>query len=220
MLSSQFLSSHCIFAAAVNAFRNASEEARAAPEQRAVVNAFKNAMQGLSKDEEVGVVEYLQRLLQIPGNLESDKRKLNSAEHQIDFKLAKKGGVLIDGGNIILGDELISRTGWSQEVLEQKIHERKIFKMPHWVEYVWGDDYFPAFFADSRYDLDSLETVSKALRAYDGLRKYRFFTTPDPMLSDRTPLEALVDKDLDQVLISVRAFRKRSPQLRLKAKLK
>lgn len=212
MFSPQFLSSYCFFSAAVNTFQNSPEMARTVPEQKTVVNAFKKATQGMSEQDKKDFVDYMQCLLHLPKNFERDEFDRYSIEYELDRVLAKRGDCLIDEGHIILVDEFINRTGTSQDALAQKLRERRIFKMPDWVHLVWGDDYFPAFFADSRYDLDSLETVSKALRAYNGIRKYRFFTTSDPSLGNRTPLEALLNGNLELVLSAAKAFRKRSPK--------
>lgn len=211
MLSPQFLSSYCFFTAAVSIFQNSPEMAKTGPEQKAVVSAFKRATLGMSEKDQKALIEYIQRLLHLPKDFERDEFDRYSTEHELDRVLAKRGDCLIDEGHIILVDEFINRTGTSQEVLAQKLRERRIFKMPDWVHLVWGDDYFPAFFADSRYELESLESVSKVLRAYDGIRKYRFFTTSEPSLGNRTPLEALLDGKLELVLKAAKAFRKRSP---------
>lgn len=215
MFPTQFLSSYCIFSAAVSAFQNTSEETRLAPEQREVKNAFKKATLGMSEKDEAAFIQYVQRLFQQPKNFESNRFELYFAEHKLDHALAKNGGSLIDEGAIIIVDDFIQATGIGQEALAQKLRERRIFKMPDWVHLVWGDDYFPAFFADSQYDLCSLEAVSKALRAYNGIRKYRFFTTSDPSLGNRTPLEAIGDGDLALVLKAVKLFHKRSPPVKL-----
>lgn len=215
MFPTQFLSSYCIFSAAVSAFRNTPEETRLVPEQREVKNAFKKATQGMSKKDEAAFIQYVQRLFQQPKNFESDRFDRYFAEHKLDHALAKSGGSLIEEGAIIIAGDFITATGISQETLAKKLRERLIFKMPDWVYLVWGDDYFPAFFADSQYDRCSLEAVSKALRAYNGIRKYRFFTASDPNLGNRTPLEAIGYGDLGLVLTAVKVFHKRSPPVKL-----
>lgn len=183
MFPPQFLSSYCIFAATVSAFRSSQEIAATVPEQKAIVDAFKKATQGMSYREQKAFIEYGQCLFHLPKESRRDELNRYSAEVALDHALGKRGAWLIDDGSIIIVDEFIIRSGIGQDVLTQKLLERRIFKMPDWVHLVWGDDYFPAFFADSRYDLNSLETVSMALRAtYNGIRKYRFFTTSDSSL--------------------------------------
>jgi hypothetical protein len=73
---------------------------------------------------------------------------------------------------------------------------------------IFGEELYPAFFVDSKYERSSLEAVSMALRASPGERKYRFFITPSPLLENKTPLDALAGGELERVIIAAKAFRK------------
>jgi hypothetical protein len=210
MSAAQFLSSYCFFTAAVSAYQNTPENERAVPDQRAIVRAFKKATDGMSEKDQKPFIEYVQYLLQQPEDFKREEFARDFAKLWLDRELGKKGAKLIDGGGIVPVAEFIVRANTNHEVLTQKLRERRIFKMPEWVNCVWSEDYYPAFFADPRYDLALLETVSKALRADNGAAKFRFFTTPNAELENKTPLEVLAGGDLERVLAAVKTFRKRA----------
>jgi len=69
-----------------------------------------------------------------------------------------------------------------------------------------GGSYYPAFFADHKYDRRDLEKVSKALAGLSGGSKWGFFTTPRISLGNKTPLEALAKGKLDLVLVAAAGF--------------
>lgn len=210
MFSTRFLSSYCLFTAAVSAYRNTPEEVRAAPEHKAVVQAFKKATLGMSEKDKTAFIEYVLSLLHQPEDFRRDKCQRDRGEANLDRELGERGDWLVDDGSIISEAELIKRTGISHEVLAKKLRERRIFQLVDRYFPVWSDGYFPAFFADSKFDRGLLEIVSQALGAENGTRKYRFFTTPDPTLGNKTPLNVLADGDLDLVLSAVKPFRKRA----------
>ena len=223
MTSTQFLSSYCIFSAAVSAFHGSQQPAGADLDSQAVANAFKKATTGMSRPELTRLTEYLQWLIEQPGFVARDRSRAYFAEFSLDHTLARRGGNLIEEGSLITAAELMERTGTGEERLAELVSERRVFKMPDWTASVYGEDYYPCFFAESKYDWTSLTTVSKALLGADGARKFRFFTTPSPDLDNQTPLEVLeikgqrgnaseFEQKLERVLLAVKQFRKRAPQ--------
>jgi hypothetical protein len=212
MYSTRFLSSYCLFTAAVSAFRSAVHLDRSDADTKAIADAFKKATAGMSEKDQKSVLEYLRWLIDQPRRFELIKIDRSSAERDLDYKLAKRGGWLIDDGGIIPADEFMARTGLTEEVLAEKVRERRLFKMPSCVDLVWSEVYYPSFFADPSFDPTLLEAASQALRAANGVRKYRFFTTPDPELGGKTPLNVLAEGDLERVLLAAKRFRRRAPQ--------
>jgi hypothetical protein len=228
MTSAQFLSSYCIFSAAVAAFRSGLlPPDRSDADSKAVAKAFREATKGLAQSDLVRVTEYLNWISAQPDYVESARTQAYATEFRLDRAMARTGRELIDDGTLITATELCLRTGTAEGHLLQLVRERKIFTMPHWVEGVFGEDYYPAFFAESHYDWVSLTVVSEALLGIDGIRKFRFFTTEHTDLDNQTPLKILaaatqhgdvveLEQVLERVLLAVKEFRRRAPKLRLK----
>ena len=72
-----------------------------------------------------------------------------------------------------------------------------------------GKNYYPAFYADSRLDRRYLEKVCRALGGLPGTVKYHFFTSKSFYLGSKTPLEALVDGRLADVMVAATACAER-----------
>ena len=72
-----------------------------------------------------------------------------------------------------------------------------------------GENYYPAFYTDHDYDRRALEKVSKTLGGLPASSKYHFFTSKSHYLGSKTPLEALKEGRLDEVLIAATGFAER-----------
>lgn len=210
MFSSQFLSSYCVFSAAVSAYRGMPEDARSAPEDKTVADAFGKATAGMSKKEQAALLLFVLRLIQQPEAFARNKYHRENLEWALDQELGKQILRLIEDGHVLIEADFLTRAGITKENLSQKLHERRLFSIPEWIHKDLGEEYYPAFFVDPQYDASLLETVSMALRASSGARKYRFFTTPDPALGGKIPLEVLGAGELEPVVNAARAFRKRT----------
>lgn len=210
MVSSQFLASYSFFTAAVSAYRGTPDDARSVPEEKTVADAFSKATAGMPKEEQTALLLFVLRLIQQPEQFEKNKHHRDSIEWALDLKITKQfPGAIID--NLFLIEaEFLRQAGMTKETLSQKIRERRIFAIPRWAHNEQGEEYYPAFFVDPQYDTSLLESVSMTLRASNGARKYRFFTTPDPMLASKTPLEILASGELESVTAAAKAFRKRT----------
>jgi hypothetical protein len=206
MPSSQFLSSYCIFSAAVNSFKNTDREARNAPEQDAVINAYKTATRGMSGRDEKEFNEYIERVIQLPSKTATEKFEHRLMEHQLDKAIEEKTDFLIEESHLLHLDEFSIRSGFTHERLAQRVREQRMFKFS-W----FGDDYLPNFFLGERYEIDELEQISVALGNCSGPRKYRFFTSSNPEIQNRSPLEAVLLSELNQVLAAAKLFRKNTP---------
>lgn len=69
-----------------------------------------------------------------------------------------------------------------------------------------GENFYPAFYAHHEYDRRSLEKTSKALGDLPAASKYQFFTSPSHCLAGKTPLQALQQGSLQQVLTAAAGF--------------
>ncbi len=210
MFSSQFLSSYCVFSAAVSAYRGMPEAARNAPEDKIVANAFGKATAGMSKKEQAALLLFVLRLIQQPEAFTRSKHHRENLELALDRELRKQISWLIEDEQVLIEADFLARAGITSENLSKKLRERRVFNIPEWIHRDLGEEYYPAFFVDPQYDASLLETVSMALRASPGARKYRFFITPDPALGSKSPLEVLAAGELEPVVNAARAFRKRT----------
>lgn len=69
-----------------------------------------------------------------------------------------------------------------------------------------GENYYPAFYADADLDRRSVEKVSKALGQLPAASKYFFFTSKSSFLGAETPLEALKNGRIADVLVAAAGF--------------
>lgn len=208
MPSPIFLSSYCLFKSALHAFLEAPEGERSNLSERDVMSAFKCAIQELPPHEEKKFLEYALEVLQLPRTLHEAASRRRMVQWRLDLAIAKNGENLIDDGSIIFIEEFLRRTGLSEDAFAQKLKDRKIFRMPSRVQFVWGKTYVPAFFADAKFDLCALERASQALRACNGIEKYRFFTTAVDALGKRTPLDVIAAGGIELVLDEAKLFRR------------
>ena len=106
---------------------------------------------------------------------------------------------------ILPAGEFADALGVSREDLNKKVAAHRLFTME-----LGGENYHPAFYLDLGVDRKKLERVSWALGDISGWRKWQFFTTPKGSLGDKTPLQALKDKDsLETVVTSALGFAER-----------
>lgn len=71
-----------------------------------------------------------------------------------------------------------------------------------------GENYYPAYYADSTLERRALERVSKVLGALPAPSKHHFFTSKSTMLQE-TPLEALRKGREAEVLVAAASFAER-----------
>ena len=72
-----------------------------------------------------------------------------------------------------------------------------------------GENYYPAFFADPKYDRRSLEKVSKALGGLPASVKFHFFMSKFHSLGNLTPLNALAEGLLTKTLAAAKGYAER-----------
>jgi hypothetical protein len=72
-----------------------------------------------------------------------------------------------------------------------------------------GENYYPAFYADVSLDRRSIEEVCKALDSLPSTSKFHFFTSKSTYLGVKTPLEALKEGRLADVLAAATGYAER-----------
>jgi hypothetical protein len=102
----------------------------------------------------------------------------------------------IAAGRLITGGEMSRRLGITMQSLSAALKAKRMFA----VKGPRGMYYYPAFFADGKYDRGMLEEVSQALGDLPASSKWYFFTTERLSLDGRTPLEALTKGKRQPVL--------------------
>lgn len=209
-----FLAAHHLFSAAVVAFRNTPKAEHAALPDKEVAEAFDAATRGLEPKEKVALVQYVGQLLSLPEKVADERSNRRLSEYRLDSALQAKTEAMRRDGILITTAELLKRTGMREETLTAMLKQHRIFKMPriYRIDCDGDPDYFPAFYADKKTNLDRLGKVSAAMRALDGLRKFRFLITPEPSMENRMPLEVIANNpdELELILEKARVFRKRS----------
>lgn len=210
MFSSQFLALYCFFTAAVAAYRSTPEDTRNSPDVKTGADAFGRATAGLSSEEQTALLMFMLRLIQQPEEFKRNRVYQDRIESNRDKDIAKQFPQIVNEKLIIIESEFLARAGITKEDLSQMLREHRIFSIPEWIHKDLCEKYYPAFFVSPRYNRSSLEVISMALRASPGERKYRFFTTPDVELGNRSPLEALGMGELEKVVNAAKAFRRRT----------
>lgn len=208
MALSQFPRFYSVFAAAVTAFRNSAEESRSSPDAKAVAMAFKKATSGMSLEEKTQLIQFVLRSLQLPEEFEQSQDWCLIRESSLDRDVVETITTPAGSQHVIARAEFLKRAGFAQNALNEKIRQHRIFKVPKLLNHIFNGEYYPTFFVDEKYDTSSIEKVSMALSSCSGPRKYRFFTTPNALLNNQTPLEALADRKLETVITVARDFRK------------
>ena len=170
------------------------------------------AMLGLSKTEKVAIVDYLERLQRVPATVEAERTDRRHNAYMLDAALEANLEAMRRDDTLITRAELLERTGMFDEALTAMLKKHRIFKLPRIrnVDFEGDPDYFPAFYAGEEIILHLAGTVSAAMRALDGLRKFQFFITPEPSLENRTPLDVITNspEKFKVVMECARAFHK------------
>lgn len=219
MPSALFLSSYGLFKSALGAFLETSEDARLKPNEHDVIDAYQSVTNGLSQQDKKQFVKFAYWLLELPGKHHDAATTRRLAEWRLNYAVVASSENLIADGSIILIDEFLRRTGLDQATFLEKLKHGRVFKMPSRMEFVRGKTYVPAFFADAKFDLRTLETASVMLRKCSGIEKFRFFTTPLEVLGNQTPLDIIAAEGGERVLAEVKTFRRELSSIKAYRKL-
>lgn len=132
------------------------------------------------------------------------------AQHENDeflatMRLQEQARRVKDAANhkLLSSGEMAARIGVTTQALSAAVRAQRMFVLAG----PSGGNFFPAFFADTKYDRPVLAKVSKMLGGLSGGSKWDFFTTPRISLKGRTPLEALAKGNIEEVMAAAAAFR-------------
>ncbi len=114
----------------------------------------------------------------------------------------------IERGELITQDELVTRVGGNRRWVNNALKAGRVFSL----QAPSGGGYFPSFFAESSYDRRALGRVSKVLPRLPGPGKYFFFISESLSLG-MTPLQALAEGRVQEVLICAAGFAERLGRL-------
>ena len=128
---------------------------------------------------------------------------------QATFERLLATGELLDQATF-----LESKPGWTVRSLARALRQHRLFRLE-----VGGVRAYPAFYADRRYDIHTLETVCKLLGDIPDGSRWLFFTQPKGSLAipanqgqrgvPRTPLQAIEAGEFDLVMRSAIGFSQR-----------
>lgn len=179
--------------------------------KRNVEMAYNEATKGMSKNDKEAMVYFLRNTVdQIAEKIGATKLEVLSQAH-------KENSHFIDNlkteAEIARAEHIASKKllpsgafqetlGISKQAISKAVKENRMFAIlgPS------GENFYPAFFSEEKYDRRNLEKVCKALGTLPGASKWQFFTTPKGSLDGKTPLEALALGHVDAVMISAAGF--------------
>lgn len=114
---------------------------------------------------------------------------------------ARRSLDIVEGLLISVG-QLAMLLGLSEQAIDGARVAGRIFGF----ETSEGRHEYPAFYADAGMPRQDLEDVTLALGEVPPSGKWQFFTTPKMSLDGRSPLQALVEGDLQAVMRSAAGF--------------
>jgi hypothetical protein len=97
---------------------------------------------------------------------------------------------LADSGELLSSAELAARLQVSRQAINQRVGTGSLF----FLDGPNGATYFPAFFADDKYEKRALRKVVRALDGQSGANKWLFFTSARVSLGGLTPLDIIAGK--------------------------
>jgi hypothetical protein len=111
----------------------------------------------------------------------------------------------IDSKDLLSPKEFQDALGISRQSVNEAVKARRMFALlgPS------GENYYPAFYADSELNRREVEKVSKVLGGVPSASRYHFFTSKSMFLGTLTPLQALKKGRLEDVLIAATAYKER-----------
>jgi fructose-specific phosphotransferase system component IIB len=173
--------------------------------------AYNEATKGMPKSEIMAMVHYFHQTIdQIaerngvteakvsPRVQQENKRFIDNLKNEAESARAKH----IASKKLLPPSAFQEKLGISKQAISKAIKENRMFAVlgPS------GENFYPAFFAEEKYDRRHLEKVCKALGTLPGGSKWQFFTTAKGSLDGRTPLEALAVGEVDAVIIAADGF--------------
>lgn len=144
------------------------------------------------------------RLVEMPTPPNDDAENRAFLEN-LETQSREKRAELTRTGQLIEAKELARRLGITVQAVSKALKAKKLFDL----ECEGGKRLYPAFYADPELSRATLGEVTRFLDDAPGSAKWQFFTRPKLSLNRRTPLQALKEGDLNQVLFAAQGFLER-----------
>lgn len=124
---------------------------------------------------------------------------------KLEQESRERRAALANSGQLIEAKELANRLGITVQAISKALKAKKLFDL----ECEGGKRLYPAFYADPDLSRATLGEVTRFLDDAPPSAKWQFFTRPKLSLNHRTPLQALKDGDLSQVIFAAQGFLER-----------
>ncbi|BCQ28132.1 hypothetical protein NK8_63210 (plasmid) [Caballeronia sp. NK8] len=109
--------------------------------------------------------------------------------------------ILVAEGKLLHASHFCSASGMTEHKLRKEVASDRIFGVTF-----KGDQYYPSFFLVDKLDRKDLSKIVRLLAGQSGWRRWDFFTSPNASLGNVTPLQALMNGELKQVLRAAATF--------------
>lgn len=144
------------------------------------------------------------RLVESPAP-QDDLTTNRAFQEKLETQSRKRREELVSTSQLIEAKELARRLGITVQAVSKALKAKKLFDL----ECEGGKRLYPAFYADPELSRATLGEVTRFLDDVPASAKWQFFTRPKLSLNRRTPLQALKDGDLNQVLFVAQGFLER-----------
>ncbi|AOI91363.1 hypothetical protein NUV26_21380 [Burkholderia pseudomultivorans] len=111
---------------------------------------------------------------------------------------------LVASGRLLPAAEIWTALGITRQALNKAVASGRIFTVD-----VGAAQFYPAFYLAGDIDRKTLGRVTQQLGDLPGWSKWQFFTTPKASLGKLTPLKALAQGKVEQVMRAAAAFAER-----------
>lgn len=108
---------------------------------------------------------------------------------------------LVAEGKLLRTSNFCAASGLSERKLSNDVAAGRIFSVE-----MEGEPYYPAFFLVKELDRKDVAKVVRRLDGLSGWSKWDFFTSPNVTLGNLTPLQALMHREVKEVLRPAEAF--------------
>jgi hypothetical protein len=131
---------------------------------------------------------------------EQDEKQLSKPKCGTNRQVSPRDALVAEG-KLLRGEIICEALGITERRLNKDVARGRIFSVD-----VKAEQYYPAFFLANELDPKELAKVVRRLDGLAGWSKWDFFTQPKESLGSLTPLQALLQGELKQVLRTAAAF--------------
>jgi hypothetical protein len=129
-----------------------------------------------------------------------DARQLNEFEGRAKRRRSAQS-VLVSEGKLLRAPIFCQALGITERKLAGDVASGRIFSVD-----LHDNQFYPAFFVTKELERRDLTKVVRVLNGLTGWKKWNFFTKPNSSLGKLTPLQALFNGDVKQVLHAATTF--------------